>query len=267
MDIHQVKPGSRLHLDAIDPSATTGVKGGKKAAEKLFEPLNRRLAELQNRLWAEHRHKVLVVLQGMDTSGKDGTIQHVFQGVNPMGVSVAAFKVPTEEERAHDFLWRVHRRVPGSGEIVIFNRSHYEDVLVARVRELVPKPVWKDRYAQIVHFEDLLAQTGTLILKFFLYISRDEQKERLEERLTEPAKRWKFRKGDLEDRRLWDAYMRAYEEAIEKTSRAGAPWYVVPADRKWYRNLVVAKTLIAGLESLELKDPQPAEDLSGVVIE
>jgi PPK2 family polyphosphate:nucleotide phosphotransferase len=266
MEIHRVKPGSKLNLEKIDPRVTPGV-GSKREAEKLFAPLNERLSELQNRLWAEHERKVLVVLQGMDTSGKDGTIQHVFRGLNPLGVTVAAFKVPSEEELAHDFLWRIHRRVPGKGQIAIFNRSHYEDVLAARVRHLVPKAVWKERYPQIVHFEELLAQTGTLILKFFLYISRDEQKERLEERLRDPEKRWKFRKADLEDRKLWDDYMRAYEEAIERTSRDDAPWYIVPADRKWYRNLVVAKTLVERLAALKVKRPEPAEDLTGVVVE
>jgi PPK2 family polyphosphate:nucleotide phosphotransferase len=266
MEIHRVKPGSKLSLDEIDARATPGSKG-KKEAEKRFEPLNERLAELQNRLWAEHRRKVLVVLQGVDTSGKDGTIQHVFKGINPLGVTVAAFKVPTEEELAHDFLWRVHQRVPGNGQMAIFNRSHYEDVLAARVHQLVPKAVWRERYAQIVHFEKLLADTGTLVLKFFLHIDRDEQKERLQERLADPEKRWKFRRGDLADRALWDDYMRAYEEAIEKTSRDEAPWYIVPADKKWYRNLVVATTLVERLEALEIRRPEPAEDLSGVVIE
>jgi PPK2 family polyphosphate:nucleotide phosphotransferase len=266
MDIHRVEPGEKLDLKRIDPRATPGV-AGKKAAEKLFAPLNERLSELQNRLWAEHERQVLVVLQGMDTSGKDGTIQHVFRGVNPLGVTVAAFKAPSEEELAHDFLWRIHQRVPGKGEIAIFNRSHYEDVLVVRVRKLAPKAVWKTRYEQIVHFEELLAETGTLILKFFLYISKGEQKERLEERLKDPEKRWKFRKGDLADRALWDDYLRAYEEAIERTSRPGAPWYVVPADRKWYRNLVVAKTLVEHLEGLKIRRPEPAEDLTGVVVE
>ncbi len=266
MDIHRVKPGKKLHLDEIEAGATPGV-AGKKAAEKLFQPLNERLAELQMRLWAEHERKVLVVLQGMDTSGKDGTIQHVFKGVNPLGVAVAAFKAPSEEERAHDFLWRIHQRVPGNGQIAIFNRSHYEDVLAARVRKLVPRPVWKERYQQIVHFEELLADTGTLILKFFLHIGRDEQKKRLEERLEDPAKRWKFRLGDLDDRKLWDDYLRAYEDAIEKTSRDSAPWYVVPADKKWYRNLVVATTLVERLEALDIEMPKPTEDLSGVVVE
>ncbi len=266
MDVHRVRPGHRVQLDKIDPSATPGVES-KKAAAELFAPLNERLADLQTRLWAAHRQKMLVVLQGMDTSGKDGTIQHVFREVNPLGVNVAAFKAPSEEELAHDFLWRVHQRVPGSGQMTIFNRSHYEDVLAVRVRKLAPKAVWKARYEQIVEFERLLAATGTVVIKFFLHIDRDEQKKRLEERLSDPQKRWKFRRGDLDDRRFWDDYMRAYEDAIAKTSTDEAPWYVVPANRKWYRNLVVATVLVEKLEALKIELPKPAEDLSGVTID
>jgi PPK2 family polyphosphate:nucleotide phosphotransferase len=203
----------------------------------------------------------------MDTSGKDGTIRHVFEGVNPLGVRVKAFKAPTEDERDHDFLWRVHPHVPGAGEIAIFNRSHYEDVLAARVRSFVPKEVWKKRYDQINDFERLLSETGTLILKFFLHIDRDEQKERLQERLDDPARRWKFRLGDLQDRALWDEYMKAYEDALAKTSTKHAPWYVVPSNKKWYRNLVVATVLVEALEKLGMKPPEAEEDLSGVVID
>ncbi len=222
---------------------------------------------MQEALWAENRHKVLVVLQGMDTSGKDGTIRHVFEGVNPLGVRVAAFKAPTEEELEHDFLWRVHPKVPGRGEMVIFNRSHYEDVLVARVQKLVPPAVWRQRYDQINDFERLLADTGTTVLKFFLYISKDEQKERLQARLDDPQKQWKFRKGDLVDRALWDEYLEAYEEALSRTSQKHAPWYVVPADKKWYRNLVVATVLVKALEDLNIQIPEAEEDLKGIVIE
>jgi PPK2 family polyphosphate:nucleotide phosphotransferase len=267
MKQHRVKPGEKVQLAKIDAGATPGAKEGKKGAEKLFAPLNARLEVLQEKLWAAHRQKVLVVLQGMDTSGKDGTIRHVFQGVNPLGVRVAAFKAPTQEERDHDFLWRIHPRVPGTGEMVIFNRSHYEDILAARVNSLVPKAIWKKRYGQINDFERLLAENGTLILKFFLHISPEEQKERLEERLSDPLKRWKFRIGDLEDRKRWPEYMAAYEEALARTSQDHAPWYVVPADKKWYRNLVVATVLVEALEALHLEVPEPAEDLSGVVIE
>jgi len=261
----RVKPGGKVDLSDLDPASTPGFSH-KEAGERLQE-LNDRLETLQEALWAEHRHKVLVVLQGMDTSGKDGTIRHVFEGVNPLGVRVAAFKAPTEEELDHDFLWRVHPKVPGRGEMVIFNRSHYEDVLVARVQKLVPPEVWQARYGQINDFERLLTDTGTTILKFFLYISKDEQKERLQARLDDPQKQWKFRRGDLVDRALWDEYIRAYEEALSRTSQKHAPWYVVPADKKWYRNLVVGTVLVKTLEDLNIQIPKAEEDLKGIVIE
>jgi PPK2 family polyphosphate:nucleotide phosphotransferase len=267
MKRYRVKPGGKVNLSKIDPRSTAAFKGDKEAAQKELLALNGRLEVLQEKLWAEGRHKVLVVLQGMDTSGKDGTIRQVFEGVNPLGVRVAAFKAPTEEELAHDFLWRVHPKVPGSGEMVIFNRSHYEDVLVARVRGFVPPEVWKPRYDQINDFERLLTGTGTVVLKFFLYISKDEQKERLQARLDDPLKHWKFRRGDLEDRAHWDGYIKAYEDALARTSQDHAPWYIVPSDRKWYRNLVVATILVEALEKLDIKVPETAEDLQGVVIE
>jgi PPK2 family polyphosphate:nucleotide phosphotransferase len=267
MKQHRVKPGAKLDLSKIDPGSTPGFKGKRKQADERLLALNGRLEVLQEALWAEHRRKVLVVLQGMDTSGKDGTISHVFEGVNPLGVRVVAFKAPTPEELDHDFLWRVHAKVPGQGEMVIFNRSHYEDVLVARVMKLVPPEVWRPRYDQINDFERLLAETGTVILKFFLHISKDEQKERLQARLDDPRKRWKFRKGDLIDRAHWDQYMEAYEEALVRTSHKHAPWYVVPADKKWYRNLFIAEVLVQALEDLKIKVPEPEEDLEGVVIE
>jgi PPK2 family polyphosphate:nucleotide phosphotransferase len=267
---YRVKQGARVDLsrfDAGDTAAFRGGKGGKDDTQELFEGLNKRLEDLQEMLWAEGRHKLLVVLQGMDTSGKDGTIRHVFDGVNPLGVRVASFKAPTPEELAHDFLWRVHPLVPGKGEMVIFNRSHYEDVLAARVRGFVPAPVWKKRYDQINDFEELLAETGTIILKFFLHIDADEQKQRLQERLDDPTKRWKFRKGDLEDRRLWKEYTTAYEDALSRTSAKHAPWYVVPSNKKWYRNLVVASVIVEALEGLGMKYPEPEEDLQGILIE
>jgi PPK2 family polyphosphate:nucleotide phosphotransferase len=267
MERYRVKPGKKVDLAKLDAGSTAAFDGGKKEVKEVFGELNDRLEVLQERLWAEHRRKVLVVLQGMDTSGKDGTIRHVFDGVNPAGVRVASFKAPTEEELAHDFLWRVHPEVPGRGEIVIFNRSHYEDVLAARVRKLVPEEVWRPRYQQIVDFEELLAATGTTILKFFLHVDQEEQKERFQARLDDPEKRWKFRLGDLEDRALWDDYQAAYAEALTRTSRERAPWYVVPANKKWYRNLVVATVLVEALEALGLETPEPAEDLSGVVVE
>lgn len=267
MKQYRVKPGSKVDLRKIDPGSTAGFKGKKADAEKELLKLSERLEVLQESLWAEHEHKVLIVLQGMDTSGKDGTISHVFEGVNPLGVQVAVFKAPTPGELDHDFLWRVHPKVPGRGEMVIFNRSHYEDVLVARVHDLVPREVWQNRYGQINDFERLLAESGTTLLKFFLHISKDEQRRRLQARLDDPQKRWKFRQGDLAERALWDDYVGAYEDALSRTSQKWAPWYVVPADKKWFRNLVVATVLVKALEDLDIKVPEPAEDLEGIVIE
>lgn len=263
----RVGPGERIHLARIDAGDTSGYPGAEEDLRQVFADLNDRLEYLQEMLWAEHRHKVLVVLQGMDTSGKDGTIRHVFDGVNPLGVKVAPFKTPTPEELDHDFLWRVHPKVPGRGEIVIFNRSHYEDVLAARVKELVPPKVWKARYGQINDFEKLLAETGTTLLKFFLHIDAAEQKERFQARLDDPTKRWKFRKGDLADRQLWPDYQEAYEDALNRTSTRHAPWYIVPSNKKWYRNLVVASVLVKALEKLNMRYPEPEEDLDGMIIE
>jgi PPK2 family polyphosphate:nucleotide phosphotransferase len=267
MEQYRVKPGSQVDLGQWDPNDKTAFAGAKKAGRKALLTLNERLEELQELLYAEHKHKVLVVLQAMDTGGKDGTIRHVFEGVNPQGVKVAGFKVPTPEELTHDYLWRVHKRVPGKGEIVIFNRSHYEDVLVVRVHSLVPPKVWGRRYAQINNFERMLAEEGTIILKFFLHISKNEQKERLQARLDEPHKRWKFSLGDLEERKLWPEYIKAYEDVLSKTSTEWAPWYIVPANRKWYRNLVVGTVMVQTLEGLKMCYPQPEEDLNDVVIE
>ena len=262
-----VAPGSPVDLSRFDAGDTSAFPEGKNKTKDVFAELNGRLEELQEMLWAEGRRKVLVVLQGMDTSGKDGTIRHVFDGVNPLGVRVAAFKAPTREELAHDFLWRVHPKVPASGELVIFNRSHYEDVLVARVHRLVPAEVWQARYEQINAFEKLLSDTGTTILKFFLHIDAGEQKERLQARLDDPTKRWKFRKGDLADRKLWHDFTAAYEDVLARTSTGHAPWIVVPANKKWYRNLVVATVLVEALEKLDMKYPEPEEDLDGIAIE
>ena len=264
---HRVEPGSKFRVRQVDAGATPGWSGGKRKTVKLLEDLCGRLREQQNRLWAEQDRKVLVVLQGMDTSGKDGTISHVFEGVNPLGVKVAAWKAPSHEELAHDFLWRIHARVPGAGELAIFNRSPYEDVLTARVRQLVPAKVWRARYAQINDFERLLAETGTTTLKFFLHIDRDEQRKRLQARLEDPEKRWKFSPEDLEDRKLWDAYMDAYDEAIRRTSTDHTPWFVVPANKKWYRNLVVASVLVQTLEGMKLRLREPDVDLRKIKIE
>ena len=218
-------------------------------------------------LYAENKHKVLIVLQAMDTGGKDGVIRHVFDGVNPQGVRVAAFKQPTPTELAHDYLWRVHQQTPGKGEVVIFNRSHYEDVLVVRVHNLVPEAVWRRRYEQINAFEKLLAEEGTTILKFYLHIDLDEQKERLQARLDDPAKRWKFAKGDLDERQRWPQYMAAYEEMLSKTSTEWAPWYIIPANRKWYRNLVISQIIVETLEGLAMSYPPAEAGLEDIVIE
>jgi PPK2 family polyphosphate:nucleotide phosphotransferase len=228
-------------------------------------PLTARLAELQERFYADGRHRLLVVLQGTDTSGKDGTIKDVFHGVNPSGVRIASFKAPSEHELAHDYLWRIHAQAPPKGEITVFNRSHYEDVLVVRVHDLVPKNVWRKRYDQIRAFEQMLFESDTVILKFFLHISKEEQRARLQARIDDPTKRWKFQHGDLEERKLWDDYQRAYEDALSKTSAEWAPWYVVPANQKWYRNFVVGSVVVAALEGLHMKYPEI--DLSNIVVE
>ncbi len=264
---YRVKPGSRVDLGEWDPNDRRDFPGGKDEGRERLLELNRRLEELQERLYAEHKHTVLIVLQAMDTGGKDGTIRHVFEGVNPQGVRVASFKKPTPEELAHDFLWRVHEQVPGKGEIVIFNRSHYEDVLVVRVHNLAPEKVWSKRYGHINDFERMLADEGTTILKFFLHIDLDEQRERLQARLDEPHKRWKFNPADLEERQLWHKYVEAYEDAIGKTSADWAPWYIVPANRKWYRNLVVATVIVETLQDLDMRYPAPAFDPADMRIE
>ncbi len=267
MKHHLVEPGKKIKLAERDPQDTGDFKGGKEDGLKEIVKLNEKLQELQELLYAEGKHKILVVLQALDTGGKDGAIRRVFDGVNPQGVKVASFKVPTAEEMAHDYLWRVHKVAPANGELVIFNRSHYEDVLVVRVHNYVAKEVWSKRYEQINAFEKLLAENGTTILKFFLHISKDEQKERLQARLDDPTKHWKFSLGDLGERKLWDDYQSAYEDALNKTSTEYAPWYVVPANRKWYRDLVISKVLVETLEGLKMKYPEPKDDLSGVVIE
>ena len=241
-----------LERDAGDTAGWT-----KARAASALDAGLAKLAELQERLWAERRHKLLVVLQGMDTAGKGGAIEHVMGAFNPGGTVVSSFKVPSEMELAHDYLWRIHGRTPGKGEIAIWDRSHYEDVLVVRVKRLVPREVWARRYRHIVEFERLLADEGTTILKFFLHIDRDEQRERLQARIEDPTKRWKFRIGDLEERNRWDRYMAAYEAAIARTSTAAAPWYVIPANRKWFRNLAVAGILQATLERLDPQYPEP----------
>jgi PPK2 family polyphosphate:nucleotide phosphotransferase len=256
-----VRPDQNIDLTEWDPASTDGWEGDREAAEQRLIKLNNEFEALQELLFAEAKHKVLIVLQGMDTSGKDGVIRRVFDGVNPQGVRVASFKVPNATELAHDYLWRVHQQVPGRGEIVIFNRSHYEDVLVVRVHNLVPPEQWKQRYAQINHFEQILFQEGTTILKFYLHIDLEEQKERLLARLDEPSKRWKFNPGDLKERQLWNEYEVAYEDVLNKTSHRDAPWFIIPANRKWYRDLMISTILVDTLKRLDMKFPQPEGNL------
>ena len=262
-----IKPGSRIDLSTFVTRDKSAFSGKKKDARKRLNQLNVELEALQELLYAEHKHKILIIIQAMDTGGKDGTIRHVFEGVNPQGVRVVSFKVPTLEELDHDYLWRVHKHTPAKGEVVIFNRSHYEDVLVVRVHQLVPEEVWSKRYQQINDFEHMLAEEGTTILKFFLHISQEEQKDRLQARLNEPTKHWKFNSADLKERRLWPKYVQAYQDVLNQTSTEWAPWHVVPADRKWYRNLVIASSIVDTLQGLKMKYPPGEADLDKVVIE
>jgi PPK2 family polyphosphate:nucleotide phosphotransferase len=242
----RVSPRTKVDLRRLDPGTTFG---HEKGPAELGDGLTR-LARLQDCLWAEEKHAVLVVLQGIDAAGKDGTIRHVMGAFNPQGCPVTSFRAPSPLELAHDYLWRVHQRVPAKGEIAIFNRSHYEDVLIARVHGLVPKTVWAMRYGQINAFEEMLASSGTTIVKFFLFISKDEQRDRIQARYDDPRKRWKFSMADLEERAHWDDYLDAYEAVLSRTSTAWAPWYIIPANRNWFRNLAVADILADTLEEL-----------------
>ena len=252
---HRLRPGARVRLARIDPRDTGGIDKGE-AHDALAAQLER-LAALQEVLYAEHRRAVLVVLQGMDTAGKDGTVKHVMTGVNPSACEVVPFKVPTEEELAHDFLWRIHRATPRRGHITIFNRSHYEDVIVPRVHRTLPQKTIRRRYDHINAFERLLVDEETVVLKFFLHIRRREQAKRLRQRRDDPRTRGKFSPGDVAERRLWPRYMAAYGDALSACTTAWAPWHVVPADHKWYRNLVVADVLTGALERLRLRYPRP----------
>jgi PPK2 family polyphosphate:nucleotide phosphotransferase len=252
-----IEPGRPVDLAAIDPAATFG--HDKDDAPSLLEEGRTRLEALQEQLWASKGGPLLIVLQGIDTAGKDGTIRRVMTAFNPQGCTVTPFGVPTDEELAHDYLWRVHRHTPAKGHIAIFNRSHYEDVLVVRVHGLVPEETWRPRYEQINEFERHLADNGTTILKFFLWISPEEQRERLQARIDTPEKRWKFKRADLKERERWDDYVAAYEEALTRCSTESAPWYVIPSDRKWFRNIAVAEVLADAMEGLHLEYP-PAEE-------
>ncbi len=258
-----VKPGSHLDLDDFDSADTRPFPNREAAAEATTADLLR-LHELQERLHVDGRYAVLLVLQGMDTSGKDGTVKHLSGGLSLLGARLAAFAAPTPEELRHDFLWRVHAQAPAHGFIGIFNRSHYEDVLVARVHKLVAASVWRERFAQINAFEALLAASGTVIVKCYLHISKEEQRQRLAARLDTPEKRWKVNPDDLDDRRHWDGYRAAYEEALRRCSTEQAPWYIVPADHKWYRNYAVTRLLVEALERLPLRLPESEFDVKAM---
>lgn len=252
------KPGKKLNLSAQDTNEK--FLSEDLAKEESFGPfdlLRDELQQLQKMLYAQSKHRVLVVMQAMDTGGKDGCIKHVFSRVDPQGLNVVSFKKPNAEELAHDFLWRVHEHVPGNGNLTVFNRSHYEDIIAVRVKGLYPEKVWKKRYKHVIDFEQMLVDEGTTIVKIFLNISKEEQKSRLQARLDTPDKHWKFNPDDLKDRALWDDFMKTYEDVIEKTSTEDSPWYVVPADRKWYRNLCVARIMVDTLKGLDLEFPEP----------
>jgi PPK2 family polyphosphate:nucleotide phosphotransferase len=261
-----IKPGIPVSLKKYDPD-DTGPYADAAKADKVLQKQIDEVRRLQNLLYAENRRALLVVLQGMDTSGKDGTIRHVMAGLSPLGVHVKAFKAPTEEELAHVFLWRIHKEVPRHGFIGIFNRSHYEDVLVVRVHGLVSRKIWKSRYEQINEFEKILVKNHVTILKFFLHISKSEQKLRLEQRLADPTRYWKFSMDDIKERAYWSAYRRAYEDALTRCSTKSAPWYLVPANHKWYRNLVVAETIVQTLRGFDMRYPPPSVELSKIKIE
>jgi PPK2 family polyphosphate:nucleotide phosphotransferase len=258
----QLPVGKSVDLSKHDPADTSCWSGSRRKAGAALVKLRGELDQLQELFYADSRRSILVILQGMDTSGKDGAIRHVFEGVNPQGVRVSAFKQPTPEELAHDFLWRVHKDAPAKGEIVIFNRSHYEDVLVARVHNLVPRRVWSKRFGAINAFEKWLVEEGTTVVKFYLHISREEQARRLEDRIRDPTKRWKLSIADFHERRFWDRYMDAYQDVLRRTNTSWAPWYLLPSNHKWYRNLAISSILVDALQGMKLRYPHAAMNLS-----
>jgi PPK2 family polyphosphate:nucleotide phosphotransferase len=265
--LHRVDPDAEVDVSKLDAADASAAPGDKETTRVATQPLVQRLAELQEILWARREEKVLVVLQGIDTSGKGGTVEHVLGAVNPAGLRVVSFTAPTEHELARDYLWRIHAEVPAAGEIGVFDRSHYEDVLVVRVEGLVPEKRWRRRYDQINAFEQMLVDEGTTVVKLFLHISKEEQASRLQARLDEPEKHWKFHLDDLAARAKWNAYEEAFSEAISRTSTRHAPWHVIPADKRWYRNWAVATILVEVLEGLDLTWPAPTDDLSQIVID
>jgi PPK2 family polyphosphate:nucleotide phosphotransferase len=258
-----VKPGEAANLAGRDPGDKLGLPGKPEGRERL-KALLQELSQYQTRLWAERRRSLLLILQGVDASGKDGAIRKVFTGLSPQGCRVVSFGVPTETELAHDYLWRIHANCPARGEIGIFNRSHYEDVVTVGVMELAPEDVWRPRIGHIREFERVLTEEGTTIIKCYLHVSKEEQKQRLEARLADPEKRWKFNPGDLEARRRWDRFASAYEEALTATSTELVPWYVIPADRKWVRNVAVATLLVKTLRRLDPQFPEPQLDVQTI---
>lgn len=251
----RIAPGQKVRLADLPTRADDRYPMSKEEGEKAVKALAKRIDELQTRLYAGGRHRLLVIFQAMDTGGKDGAIRNVFDKMDPQGIRVASFKRPSPVELAHDYLWRVHREVPGNGEVVVFNRSHYEDIVAVRVRDIFPKAVWSKRYGHIADFERMLADEGTTVLKFFLHISKEEQKRRLQARLDEADKNWKFNPGDLDDRALWDRFMDAYGDVFSETSTEQAPWHVIPADRKWQRDLAISEILVQALDGLGMEYP------------
>jgi PPK2 family polyphosphate:nucleotide phosphotransferase len=265
VDQFRIDPAQFDGLASIDPNEDGGYD--RDDTKSILKSLNKRIEELQEQLYAHGKERLLFVLQATDTGGKDGTIRAVFDRTNPQGVHVASFKKPTSEELAHDYLWRIHQHTPAKGHITVFNRSHYEDVLIVRVRELVPELVWRKRYEHIRNFEQMLVDEGTTVVKVFLHISKDEQRERLQARIDEPAKHWKFELGDIEERKLWDVYQAAFADMITETSTDAAPWYVIPANRKWYRNMVIGQLLVNTLEGVAGDEFEPNPELAGLIIE
>ncbi len=263
----RVKPGQELDLNNWPTEDQDLFPISKSEGKDLFKSFDEQVDQLQAQFYAEGKHRLLVVFQAMDTGGKDGTIRTVFEKADPQGTRVAAFKKPSSLELAHDYLWRIHRQTPKKGETVIFNRSHYEDIIAVRVRDIFPKSVWSKRYEHVVDFEKMLTDEGTTVIKIFLHISKEEQRERLQSRLDEPDKNWKFNQGDLEDRALWSKFMEAYSDVLPKTSTEKAPWYIIPADRKWYRNLIVSDILIKTLKGLDMSYPAIDFDPASIKIE
>ena len=264
-DPHQLTPDAKVRIGDL-PTDAIHFHSNRQEAEREFAELREELVDLQYRLYAEGRRKLLVLLQAMDGGGKDGTIRHVFKGVNPQGVHVTAFKAPSAEELARDYLWRVHKAVPPAGSIGIFNRSQYEDLLIVRVEKLVPEKVWRERYDQINDFEKYLTQTGTTILKFFLHISKAEQKQRFQARLEDEEKQWKFSVADLEKRKQWDDYMKAYEDVLNRCTTKWAAWYVIPSNQKWYRNLAIMRTIVTTMRDMKFKLPKAPADIEEIQI-